>query len=185
MLSGDPRAIAAVGKHLLWNPSTGGELVVERSPRPLVYRLARLRRLFALVTLRYDCYPLVGCGAVRTAAAVDAGGFGDADLAEDWILRSALAFRGPVIFTREPVVRVRLRDGSLWQREHPRSELDRMFAEFRRQRHADRRLPPWGKLMLAPIAFAHRRDARRMTAAGAFRPAAQGLAGALGTEPVR
>jgi hypothetical protein len=150
-----------------------------------VYRLARRRRLFALTTLRFDCYPLVGCAAVRTEVARDAGGFGDASLAEDWALRSALAFRGRVIFTREPVVRVRVRDGSLWHREHSRSELEAMFTSFRGRRASDPRLPVWGKLVLAPIAALHRRDARRMTASGAFRPADEGLAGVWRPEVAR
>jgi glycosyltransferase involved in cell wall biosynthesis len=185
MLAANGDAIAAVGKHLLWSPATGRELVVERSPRPAVYRLARHRRLFALMTLRFDCYPLVGCAVVRTPAARDAAGFGDASLAEDWSLRSALAFRGRVIFTREPVVRVRVRDGSLWHRDHSSSELDAMFAAFRRRRLADPRLPTSGKLLLAPIALAHRRDIRRMTAAGAFRPAHEVLTRATGSEARR
>jgi glycosyltransferase involved in cell wall biosynthesis len=176
MLAATPGAVAAVGKHLLWSPTTGRELIVERSPRPPVYRLAPHRRLFSLLTLRFDCFPLVGCAALRTAAARDASGFGDASLAEDWALRSALAFRGRVMFTREPVVRVRVRDGSLWHRDHSRAELDAMFADFRRRRLADPRLPAWARLMIAPIASAHRRDARRMTAAGAFRPAREVLA---------
>jgi glycosyltransferase involved in cell wall biosynthesis len=176
MLAAEPRAAAAIGKHLLWSPSSGRELVVNRSPRPVVYRLARHRRVFALLTLRLDCFPLVGCAVIRTPSARDAGGFGDASLAEDWALRSALAFRGRIAFTRDPVVRVRVRDGSLWHRDHSRAELDAMFAGFRRRRLEDPRLPAWGRLALAPIAFAHRRDARRMTAAGAFRPAREVLA---------
>jgi cellulose synthase/poly-beta-1,6-N-acetylglucosamine synthase-like glycosyltransferase len=184
MLAAAPAAVAAVGKHVLWSPATGRELIVDRSPRPPVYRVARCRRLFALMTLRFDCYPLVGCAAVRTAAAMDAGGFGDSSLAEDWALRSALACRGEVKFTRDPVVRIRVRDGSLWHRDHSRAELDSMFAAFRERRLRDPRLSALGKLLLRPIAFAHRRDARRMTAAGMFRPAGEVLAHGAGSESV-
>jgi hypothetical protein len=60
-----------------------------------------------------------------------------------------------------------------------------MFAEFRRRRARDPRLPLWGKVTVPPIAIAHRRDARRMTAAGAFRPDDEGLARAPGSEARR
>jgi len=173
----NPRAVAAVGKHLLWNPTNGREAIVERSPRPPVYRLARHPRLLAAVTLRFDCYPLVGCALIRAASAREAGGFGDASLAEDWALRSALAFRGHIAFTVAPVVRVRVREGSLWHRAHSRAELEAMYAEFREARRSDPRLPWWGRLLLGPIARAHRHDAHRLTAAGAFRPADEGLIG--------
>jgi succinoglycan biosynthesis protein ExoO len=175
LLRRDPRAVLAVGKHLLWSPTTGQELVVDRAPRPAVYRVARHPRTLALLTLRFDCYPLVGCAVIRTDAARDAGGFADDSLAEDWALRSALAFRGRVLFTPSTVVRVRVRDGSLWHRDHSRSELTAMFREFRRRRRADRRLPLWGRLALAPIALAQSLDARRLTAAGDFRPEDAGL----------
>lgn len=177
LVAGNPRAVAAVGKHLLWNPASGREAIVERSPRPAVYRLARRRRLLAAVTLRFDCYPLVGCALIRTAAAREASGFGDSSLAEDWALRSALAFRGRIAFTVTPVVRVRVREGSLWHRAHSRAELEAMYAQFRSARLADPRLPWWGRLLLRPIARAHRHDARRLTATGAFRPADEGLIG--------
>jgi glycosyltransferase involved in cell wall biosynthesis len=175
LLRGDPDAVAAVGKHLLWSPASGREVVVRRSPRPAIYRVARYRRALALLTLRYDCYPLVGCALIRTAAARDAGGFAANSLGEDWALRSALAFRGRVLFTSMPVVRVRVRDGSLWHREHSRAELEEMYAAFRAGRRADPRLPLWGKAALGPIGLAHRLDVRRLTSSGSFRPAHEGL----------
>jgi glycosyltransferase involved in cell wall biosynthesis len=182
MLHGERDAVAAVGKHLLWNPTSGRELVVRRSPRPAVYRIARHRNALALLTLRYDCYPLVGCAVIRTEAARDAGGFAANSLGEDWALRSALAFRGRVLFSPTPVVRVRVRDGSLWHREHSRSELDEMFAGFRARRRTDPRLPLWGRAVLHPIGLAHRLDARRLTSHGTFRPAHEGLIVRTGAE---
>jgi glycosyltransferase involved in cell wall biosynthesis len=171
MLDEHPAAVAAVGKHLLWDPVTGAERVVARAPRPLVYRIAPHPRLFALLTLRFDCYPLVGCGLLRTTAIRDAGGFGDADLAEDWMLRSALAWRGPVAFTRRPIARIRVGEGTLWHRSHSREDLDRMYRAFAERMNGDQALSPEARLLMPWIVRGHRREARRRTRDGSFRPA--------------
>lgn len=175
VLDRDSGAVAAVGKHLLWSPVTGQAKVVARSPRPLVYRIARRRRLMAALTLRFDCYPLVGCAVIRTQTARDAGGFGDGDLAEDWVLRSALAFRGRIAFSSQPAVRVSVCNDSLWHREHPRAELAEMYARFRSARLADRRLPLSARAVMPLIAAAQRRDVARLAGAGSFKPPSHGL----------
>jgi cellulose synthase/poly-beta-1,6-N-acetylglucosamine synthase-like glycosyltransferase len=173
-LGDDPRVVAAVGKHLLWN-AVSGKRKVSSSPLPLVYKLSRTRRLFALLTLRHDVYPLVGCAVIRTNAVRDAGGFGDASLAEDWMLRSALAFRGRILLIQEAVVQVRVREGTLWQRAHSRTELQAMCKAFRTSRLADSRLPLYARALMPVIAFAHNRDAKKRTDKGDFRPSDHGL----------
>jgi len=179
------RAVAAVGRHLLWNPDTGEERPAPGSPRPLIAHLARARRLFGLLTLRFDCYPLVGCALIDVATARAAGGFGDASLAEDWILRSALACRGRIAFAPEPVVRVRVASSSLWHRDHSRAELEAMYAAFAAHRLRDPEMPALGRRLMGLIARAHRREARRRTRDGAFRPACDGalLAAAEAPDP--
>jgi hypothetical protein len=167
--------VAAVCKRLLWDPASDTEHVNERSPRPLVYRLCRWPRLFAALTLRYDVFQLTGCALLDSDVVRDAGGFGDASLAEDWMLRSALAARGRLVFGREAVVRFRVCGDSLWHREHSRAELDRTYAAFRAHRLADPRLPAWGRAMMPLIAVGHRYDIRRLTATGPFRPVEPGI----------
>ena len=175
LLNSRPGAVAAVCKRVLWDPESGIEHMNERSPRPLVYPLSRWRRTFAAVTLRYDVFQLTGCALVDRDAVRDAGGFGDASLAEDWMLRSSLAARGRIVFGREGVVRFRVSRGSLWHREHTRAELDRAYAAFRVHRLSDNALPLWARAAMPLIAAGHRRDVRKLTANGPFRPAELGI----------
>jgi hypothetical protein len=170
MLDGCPDAVLAVGKRVVWDVTSDREYINSRSPHPLVYRVCRSRRAFSLLTLRYDVFQLTGCAVARTAAVRDAGGFGDASLAEDWVLRSALAARGRVLFTTEGVVRFRLADGSLWHRGHSHAELAAMYESFRAHRRRDPRLPRWARALLPVLAAAHRRDARKLTRSGPFTP---------------
>ncbi|MGA2013310.1 MAG: glycosyltransferase family 2 protein [Solirubrobacteraceae bacterium] len=174
LLRGHPGAVAAVCKRVLWHPDTGIQRVNERSPRPLVYRLSRHRRTFAALTLRYDVFQLTGCALLDRDAARDAGGFGDASLAEDWMLRSALTARGRIVFGREGVVRFRVHD-SLWHREHSRAELDDAYATFRAHRSRDSRLPLWARAAMPLVAAGHRHDVRKLTAGGAYRPIEPGI----------
>ena len=175
LLRSHPGAVAAVCKRLLWDPVSQTERINERSPRPLVYRLCRWPRAFAALTLRYDVFQLTGCALLDTGVVRDAGGFGDASLAEDWMLRSALAARGRVVFGRNPVVRFRVSGDSLWHREHSREELDGTYAAFRAHRLSDPRLPRWGRALMPLIAAGHGHDIRRLTATGPFRPVEPGL----------
>lgn len=163
-------AVAAVCKRVLWNPDDGSECMDDRSPRRLVYRLCRHRRIFAALTLRYDVFQLTGCALLDRDAVLDAGGFGDANLAEDWMLRSSLAARGRIVFGRDGVVHFRVRRDSLWQREHSRAELDRAYAAFRVHRLSDHRLPLWARALMPAIAAGHRHDIRKLTSKGSFRP---------------
>ena len=75
-----------------------------------------------------------------------------------------------IAFTPEPAVRVRVRAGSLWHREHSRAELEEMYARFRSARLADPRLPRWARASMPLIAAAQRRDAARLAGTGAFKP---------------
>jgi glycosyltransferase involved in cell wall biosynthesis len=106
-----PELVAAICRYVSWNPDTGERALLQRSPRPIVFRVARHRRLFALANLRYNCFPIVG-GILLTDAVKDAGGFGEADVGEDWILGTQLAFRGPIEFHREPSFVRRVHSGT-------------------------------------------------------------------------
>jgi Glycosyl transferase family 2 len=64
-------------------------------PRPLTVGLAPHRTAFALLQCIHSQIP--GIGAImRTDVAREAGGFGELQSGEDWVLGAALAFRGRV-----------------------------------------------------------------------------------------
>ena len=67
-LDESPELVAAVTRQLHWDPATGERSETGGAPRPVVYRIARFRRLLALCTLRFNIFPIVGCAAIRTDA---------------------------------------------------------------------------------------------------------------------
>ena len=158
-----PGLVGVVCRYVSWNPETGAQAVLDGSPRRSAVRVARFRRLFALVNLRYNCFPIVG-GAFRTAAVRDAGGFGDANVGEDWILGTQLAFRGPLELHRRPAFVRRVHRGSLWYRRHDPADYlarcDLLRARIRR----DPKVPRWVKSLVPLVRYVHRRDVARATA---------------------
>ena len=158
-----PGLVGVVCRYVSWNPETGAQAVLDGSPRRSAVRVARFRRLFALVNLRYNCFPIVG-GAFRAAAVRDAGGFGDANVGEDWILGTQLAFRGPLELHGRPTFVRRVHRGSLWYRKHDPAvylaRCDLLRARIRR----DPRVPRWVKSLVPLLRYVHRRDVARATA---------------------
>jgi glycosyltransferase involved in cell wall biosynthesis len=162
--------VAVIGRYVSWNPVTGAQAVLDRSPRPVVFRIARYRRVFALANLRYNCFPVVG-GILRTAAVREAGGFGDANVGEDWILGVQLAFRGPIEFERSPTFLRRVHEGSLWYRPHAPEVYLARTDQLRERVGRDPSVPAWVKAALPLLALVHRRDVARASAAdGAIEP---------------
>jgi glycosyltransferase involved in cell wall biosynthesis len=181
-LDGAPAAVAAICKHLLWDRKTDRRVTVDRSPKPVVYRLARSRHLLGLATLRFNIFPIVGCAAIRTEVFRDAGGFGDGNLGEDWELCAALAWRGRIRFHRRPGRLYAVEEGSLWHRSHPRELLERRYDAFQARVLRDRRVPAYARLLVRHwIRRAHSRDIARLTAKGDFRPATTELRDPAGT----
>ena len=165
-----PELVAAICRYVSWNPATGARTVLERSPRPVVFRVSRHRRLFALANLRYNCFPIVG-GILCTEAVRDAGGFGDGDVGEDWVLGTQLAFRGPIEFHSQPSFLRRVHTGSLWHREHAHADyLERCNLLRHRIKH-DGSVPSWVKAGLPILAFVHRHDVARATSGKTMTPA--------------
>ncbi len=160
-----PELVGVICRYVSWNPETGARAVLERSPRPIVFTVARHPRLFALANLRYNCFPVVG-GILRTDAARDAGGFGDGNVGEDWILGAQLAFRGPIEFHREPSFLRRVHPGSLWYRPHAYSDYLARCALLRKRVKRDPSVPRWVKAGLPLLAIVHRRDVGRVAARG-------------------
>ncbi len=164
-----PELVGCVSRFVSWNPRTGEKVVLDRSPRPIVFRVSRHRRAFALANLRYNCFPVVGC-LLRTEAVKDAGGFGDANVGEDWILGAQLAFRGPIEFHERPAFLRRVHNGSLWYRRHTRAEYLRRCELLRERLRRDASVPGWAKTLLPLLAVVHRLDVRRVTRDGAIEP---------------
>ncbi|HZR92504.1 MAG TPA: glycosyltransferase family 2 protein [Gaiellaceae bacterium] len=177
-----PRVVSCVGRYVSWNPVTGERVTLRRSPKPIVFPVSRLRRLFALVNLRYNTFPVVGC-LHRTAAVRDAGGFGDGDVGEDWILGTLLCFRGRIEFHERPTFLRRVHRGSLWYRPHTREELLERCRLLRERAGRDLAVPRWAKTLLPLLALVHERDvggAARRGTLQAEHPLLSGEAGSGG-----
>jgi glycosyltransferase involved in cell wall biosynthesis len=166
---GRPELVGCVGRYESWRPETGERRLLDRAPRPIVFRVSRLRRVFALANLRYNCFPVVGC-VLRTEAVRAAGGFGDGDVGEDWILGTQLAFRGPIDFQRRPVFVRRVHEGSLWYRRHSREALLRRCDLLRARVRRDRAVPARVRAALPLLALVHRLDVVRATPGGSVTP---------------
>ena len=170
VLDDSPELVAAVTRQLHWDPATGERSETGGAPRPVVYRIARFRRLLALCTLRFNIFPIVGCAAIRTDAARASGGFGDGNLGEDWELCSALAWRGRIGFYRRPGRLYAVEDGSLWHRSHDREVFEAQYRGFRNRLFSDPAVPRWARLARPVVARLQRRDLNRMFREGAYHP---------------
>jgi glycosyltransferase involved in cell wall biosynthesis len=168
-LEADPSVVTAVGRFLSFNPRTGEVRLLARMPRPIVARVSRHRRVFALAGLRYNCFLLVGC-LHRTATVRAVGGFGDGNVGEDWVLGALLAFRGRLDFTGATVFRHRVEEGSLWNRRHSRTALASRSAQLRGRVRRDSRVPRWVKASLPLLSLVHAYDVRRSTKDGFVSP---------------
>jgi glycosyltransferase involved in cell wall biosynthesis len=164
-----PQLVACVCRHVSWDPTTDARVLRDRAPRPIVFRVARHRRVFALANLRYNCFPIAGA-MLRAEAVMDAGGFGDVSVGEDWILGTQLAFRGPIEFNERPGFLRRVHSGSLWYRPHAAGDYLRRCDLLRARVKDDPAVPGWVKASLPVLARVHRRDVRRATRDGALEP---------------
>ena len=73
-----------------------------RFPRPSARALSRWPECFALANCVWSLYPIQSCALMRTADALEAGGYPDADWGDDWALGVSLAFRGRIELHRRP-----------------------------------------------------------------------------------
>jgi glycosyltransferase involved in cell wall biosynthesis len=166
-LDATPHAVSAIGRYVNWNPSTGERRQLRRAPTPATVAVSRSQRLFALLNLRFNTFPVVGC-VHRTAAVRDAGGYGDTNVGEDWILGALLAFRGRILFDERPVFLRRVREGSLWYRRHDAEGLLRRGDLLRSRAGHDAAVPDWVRLLLPVFERLHRRDVRRVVGGESF-----------------
>jgi glycosyltransferase involved in cell wall biosynthesis len=170
ILRDDPGLVAAASRQLHWNPRTGEKHETRGAPRPVVYRLARFPRLLALCTLRFNVFPVIGGTALRTDVVRASGGFGNANLGEDWELASALAWRGRIGFTRTHGLLYAVEEGSLWHRPHEPEAFEEKYGHFRERLYRDPAVPGWARLTRPLFTALQRRDVRRRFAGGSYHP---------------
>src|SRR5205085_684402 len=119
-----------------------------RWPRPWISALARFPKLFAFLHSVWSLFPAAGATIMRTDWVRDAGGYGDVDTGEDWLLGVSLAFRGPIGWT-EQVGRVYRRHAeSNWARHAANLGYQLRHARAVRERlRADAGLPGWARMV--------------------------------------
>jgi glycosyltransferase involved in cell wall biosynthesis len=131
---------------------TGGR---HRSPRPFVAGLTRLRRTFALAHSVWSLYPTQGCAMMRAGLAREAGGYGDVNGGEDWVLGVSLAFRGRVL-VRERIgliYRAQAGEASLWRSNRSAADLRRAAALVRERIRADPAVSGFARTAVPAIAM--------------------------------
>lgn len=83
-----------------------------RRPRRIARALARAPVLFATANAIWSLLPTQGATIIATEQARAAGGYGDTDHGEDWVLAVSLAFRGRIAFDRRIGLIYRSREDS-------------------------------------------------------------------------
>ena len=151
----DPRLVAAAAQ-LWWVDGVTGERRPARSPRPHVYAHLNGRpRLFSLYLALRMALPTTTVTIFRTGAVLEAGGYSDSNVAEDWALAATVALRGRVEQHARPGAHVLLHQGSLFNRRLSRADVQGGMREVRRRLNADPRTPRWLRLLLGPIGVFH------------------------------
>ncbi len=163
----DPKLVAAAAQ-LWWVDGETGARRPAPSPRPHVYAHLNGRpRLFSLYSTLRMALPTTTVTVFRTSAVVDAGGYGDSEVAEDWALAATVALRGRVEQHARPGADVLLHRGSLFNRPLSRRQVRGGMRDLRRRLGADTRTPAWLRVLLVPIGVFHEAKA----VANAARPA--------------
>jgi glycosyltransferase involved in cell wall biosynthesis len=114
-----------------------------RWPRRWVSRLTRWPRLLALLNSVWPQYPTTGATIMRTDVVREAGGYREADSAEDWSLGVALLWRGPVGWSERPGRRYRQHDQSTWKRFSTTAHLLDNSRAVRGRIERDAAVPRW------------------------------------------
>ena len=113
-----------------------------RVPRRLAAMLAGWPAGLAASNAVWSLVPLQGCAILRTELVRAAGGYGDREHGEDWVLAASLAWRGRIRFTDENVLVYAWRDDSLG-RLSPTPVLIGNARAVRERMRADEQVPAW------------------------------------------
>ena len=168
-LAADPSLAACAGQLWWWDDVTGDQRLAP-SPRAHVYRhLSGRRRLFFLYALLRMALPTTTATIFRTSIVSDAGGYDDSGVAEDWALAAAVALRGRVELHELPAARVRIHEGSLFNRHLTRREVAGGMSRVRQRVAADPEAPWWVPLLLPLVACFHEAKAAAIAARTATR----------------
>lgn len=125
-----------------------------RSPRRLLRWLVRWPTTLAICNAIWSLLPTQGCAIMRVADVLDAGGFGDSDHGEDWVLGASLAFRGRVSVGKRRALLYRWRADSPGAGATSRPVLLTNARSVRDRLRADPAVPNRVQRMLPAIAFA-------------------------------
>ena len=125
-----------------------------RWPRRWVAVLVRAPRFFALLDCVWSLFPTTGATIMRTDSVRAAGGYGDAESAEDWSLGVSIAFRGRLGWSERPGRIYRVHDESVWARHMTVGHLVAHAAAIRRRIRADPGIAGWARAALPLIALA-------------------------------
>jgi hypothetical protein len=114
-----------------------------RWPRRWLSLLTRWPRLLAVLNSVWSQYPTTGATVMRTEVVRDAGGYRDADGAEDWSLGVALLWRGRVGWSERPGRHYRRHGMSTWSRYSTTSNLLAHSRAARTRLRQDAAVPRW------------------------------------------
>ena len=131
----------------------GGTNARHRTPRRFVSRLTRWPRAFAVAHSIWSLVPIQGCAVMRTAHARQAGGYADADWADDWVLSVSLAFRGGVHVSERLGRYYRQTKGSISRRPKAARELAAGARLVRQRIRSDPEIPAWMRVALPIVAL--------------------------------
>lgn len=136
-IGGDPGTVLVAAAIYEGDPP-----VPHRWPRRWSSRLARWPRLFAFADALWSLFPTTGSSIIRTDAA-RAGGFGDGNSGEDWVLGVSLALRGRIVFVDHPGRLYRRHHVGLWEGQRSPAQLARNARAVRERLRTDPATPPW------------------------------------------
>jgi glycosyltransferase involved in cell wall biosynthesis len=116
--------------------------------RSSVWLLGRHPRLFAFLNSMWSQYPTTGATVMRTEVVRQAGGYPDAESAEDWGLGASLVWRGRVAWSERPGRVYRKHDRSVLRRHSTVNHLLEHARAVRSLLRADAAVPAWCKRAL-------------------------------------
>ena len=185
-LASAPSSAACCCGVVAWNARNGRVARLD-FPSRFTRAMARWATGYRLYAALGNRMPTTGCVLMRTSVARAAGGFTDAEFAEDWPLNVGLAFRGRIRFL-DPVGRqLRVHATSLRARRRSRMEVARAYALLRGRLESDHATPALLRFALPLLALHHAWQVRRLTPGGttapARTPALVGDPGPLTAEP--
>ena len=142
--------LAAFGAAILESPSR----IRHRWPRRWIARLAPARAPFAFLHCVWSLYPTTGATIMRTALVRAAGGYGDTESGEDWVLGVSLAFRGRIGWSERPGRLYRIHEQSVMAEHIGLRHVLRGARAVRERIRTDTGLPRWSRAALPLILVA-------------------------------